>query len=177
MRGRPVKQKRGNPQMLLCSSCTYISCSLLYVGMGERETIAFAAEAEEEEEEGETAAEWVTRVKQKKIGGREGLYVRLVRFPPIIKNIFGQNLDECGNRTFKTFMKSCSLGQSLLLPSPLHKGPPPDTRGRVIWSVGGSVAAHYIAACETKKNRKTHIRVFFVVLQGEITLSRRSKGT
>ena len=38
--------------------------------MGERETIAFAAEAEEEEEEGETAAEWVTRVKQKKNRGK-----------------------------------------------------------------------------------------------------------
>ena len=92
--------------MLLCSSCTYISCSLLYVGMGERETIAFAAEAEEEEEEeGETAAEWVTRVKQKKVGGKGKACtcVCLVRFPPIIKNIFRQNLDDCGNWTFIFF--------------------------------------------------------------------------
>ncbi len=67
MRGRPVKQKRGKPQCCFVV-VAHIFRALLYVGMGVRVTIDFAAEVEEEEEDGETAAEWVTRVKQKKIG-------------------------------------------------------------------------------------------------------------
>ncbi len=150
----------GNPKCCFVV-VAHILRALLYVGMGERETIAFVAEAEEEEEEGETAAEWVTRVKQKK-GGREGLYVRLVRFPPIIKNIFRQNLDECGNWTFKAFMKSCSLGQSLLLPSPLHKGPPPPDTEEGLYGRSVGRSPHITLPHAKQKKIGRHISGFFL---------------